>query len=83
MLYFPYFCRVAYRENELRKRQDEKRLMQQRMSEEQEEKERRLEKLREQVGNKSYIEKGTLSPPNKYRKRHAFTSLQLLNIKFD
>ena len=53
---FSCLCRVAYRENELRKRQDEKRLLQQRMSEEQEEKERRLEKLREQVnGNKPFI----------------------------
>jgi hypothetical protein len=43
--------RVAYRENELKKRQDEKRLLQQKVSEEQEEKERKLEKLREQVRN--------------------------------
>ena len=41
--------RVAYRESELKKRQDEKRLLQQKISEEQEEKERKLEKLREQV----------------------------------
>lgn len=41
--------RVAYRENELKKRQDEKRRLQQKISEEQEEKNRKLEKLREQV----------------------------------
>ncbi|XP_028395006.1 LOW QUALITY PROTEIN: coiled-coil domain-containing protein 148-like [Dendronephthya gigantea] len=41
--------RVAYRENELKKRQDEKHLLQQRVLEEQEERERKLEKLREQV----------------------------------
>ena len=46
--------RVAYRENELKKRQDEKRLLQQKVSEEQEEKERKLEKLREQVRNLFY-----------------------------
>jgi hypothetical protein len=45
-----FVFRVAFRENELMKRQDEKRLLQQKLSEEQEEKERRLEKLREQVG---------------------------------
>lgn len=42
--------RVAYRESELKKRQDEKRLLQQKVLEEQEERERKLEKLREQVG---------------------------------
>ena len=53
----PYIfpIRVAYRENELRKRQDEKRLLQQKNLEEQEEKERRLQKLREQVRNRRLL----------------------------
>lgn len=42
--------RVSYRENELRKRHEEKRLLEQQKIEEEVERENRLEKLREQVG---------------------------------
>ena len=55
LLPYIFLIRVAYRENELRKRQDEKRLLQQKILEEQEEKERRLQKLREQVRNRRLL----------------------------
>ena len=55
LLPYIFLIRVAYRENELRKRQDEKRLLQQKILEEQEEKQRRLQKLREQVRNRRLL----------------------------